>query len=205
MAATAFPLEEDKGEDDMIVLPRREITFPLAFGPPAGFLPADLATWPKVEGRLEYVNGRLEFTPPCGEAQQVVAFDIGVDIGIWCRANPGFSAGGNEAGMKLEGDVRAADVGVWRKTEEPAGSGFRRTPPILAVEVIGKDDTLALLREKAAWYLAHGVETVWIVDPKEREAHVVTASGSVTVKDRMPEPASLPGLTPELASFFRQL
>jgi len=192
-------------EDAMTVVPRRAVTFPLRFAAPAEFVVDDPRTWPEVEGRLEYVNGRLEFMPPCGRFQQRVTVDVTTELNLWCRSTPGYIVGGNEAGMKLGDDVRGADAAIWRATGEAADHTFERTAPLLAVEVMGRDDTLAILEEKAAWYLAHGVETVWIVDPEKRQAYVVAHSGKTTAHERMPEPSSLPGLVPLVASFFRQL
>lgn len=188
----------------MTIVPRIAVTFPLVLPVPEGFLPADLATWPTVEGRLEYVDGRLEYMPPCGKLQQRVAPLVSADLVRWCDAHPEFVTGANEAGMKLGGDVRGADAAIWR-AGEPADHQVAHTAPVLAVEIIGRDDTLALLQEKAAWYLGRGVETVWIIDPEAREAHVVTRDGSAVARDRLPEPASLPGLAPLVASFFRTI
>src|SRR5262249_47348486 len=42
------------------------IRFPVELDIPAGFDPGDPATWPRVEGRLEYVAGKLLYMPPCG-------------------------------------------------------------------------------------------------------------------------------------------
>jgi Uma2 family endonuclease len=102
--------------------------------------------------------------------------------------------------------VRAADAAVWKDAAR-AGEGFARLPPVLAVEVAGVDDAPEDLLEKARWYIAHGVETVWIVLPQTRAAKVVTGAGIVDVggDERLPEPACLPGLSPRLADFFRQL
>lgn len=202
-AALSFPIEWY--DDEMVAVPRGSVKLPLVIPTPPGFVVDDLDTWPKFPGRLEFVNGRLEFMPPCGVAQNNVAPVIGAALVSWCDSHPDFRAGGNEAGMKLGEDVRGADAAIFRKAGSPATHAFYRVPPVLAVEVMGRDDTLALLQEKAVWYLAHGVETVWIVDPDKREAHVVTASSTVMVTDVMPEPASLPGLTPRVESFFRQL
>jgi Uma2 family endonuclease len=101
--------------------------------------------------------------------------------------------------------VRAADAAVWR--EAPAADGFARTPPLLAVEVAGIDDTVQMLRDKSRWYLDHGVVTVWIVIPQSRSALSITSMGEVEVSSDapMPEPAGLPELSPRVASFFHQL
>jgi Uma2 family endonuclease len=188
-----------------IVVPRIAVRLPLALPVPAGFEAADHRTWPVVLGRLEYVGGTLEYMPPCGEAQQRTAADVVTELNLWRRHHPEFAVGGNEAGMLLGGEVRAADAAVWRNA--PPGAGFSRVAPILAVEVGGVDDTLDVLLDKAGWYLAHGIETVWIVLPQSRTVHVVTAAGTVEVdgRSRLPEPAGLAELTPLVADFFRQL
>jgi len=108
--------------------------------------------------------------------------------------------------MLLGGEVRAADAAVWRNTAH-AGDGFARLPPILAVEVAGVDDTPDALLEKARWYLAHGVETAWIVLPQSRAARVVTDAGLVEVDggERLPEPNALTGLSPLVAEYASDL
>jgi Uma2 family endonuclease len=191
---------------DLTVVPRLAVRFPLALPTPEGFEVTRPETWPAVPGRLEYVNGRLQYMPPCGEVQQRTAADVVTELNLWRRQHPAFVVGGNEAGMLLGGEVRAADAAVWKNTAR-AGEGFARVPPVLAVEVAGVDDTAEELLEKARWYIAHGVETVWVVLPQTRAAKVVTAAGIVDVgnDERLPEPASLPGLSPQLADFFRQL
>lgn len=180
--------------------------FPLVLPAPEGFEVACPSTWPGVAGRLEYVGGRLEYTPPCGEVQQRTAADVVTELNIWRREHPEFVVGGNEAGMLLGGEVRAADAAVWRNAGR-SGEGFARLPPVLAVEVAGIDDMSEALLEKARWYLAHGVETVWIVLPSSRSVRVVTAATIVEVATgkRLPQPLSLAGLAPLVADFFRQL
>jgi Uma2 family endonuclease len=191
---------------DLTVVPRIAVRFPLALPPPHGFEVTRPETWPAVPGRLEYVRGRLEYMPPCGEVQQRTAADVVTELNLWRRQHPAFVVGGNEAGMLLGGEVRAAGAAVWENAGR-AGEGFARVPPVLAVEVAGVDDTPEALLEKARWYITHGVETVWVVLPQTRAAKVVTGAGIVDVggDERLPEPASLPGLSLLLADFFRQL
>lgn len=177
---------------------------PLPLPIPAGFDAARPQTWPRVTGRLEYVQGRLEYMPPCGKNQQRVCVDVVTELGVWCRARTGFIVGGNEAGMLLGGEVRGADAAVWRAGEE-AGDEFARTAPVLAVEVCGEDESGPMLTAKARWYLDHGVERVWVVDPMTRRVHVVTAEGVVEAVDRIPEAPSLPGLSPWVKDLFRQI
>jgi Uma2 family endonuclease len=46
--------------------------------------------------------------------------------------------------------------------------------PDLAVEVKSPDDSLKSMREKARYYLAHGTQLVWLVDPEKRLVEVYT-------------------------------
>jgi Uma2 family endonuclease len=196
----------DKARFDDVVQVPASVRFPVELVPPDGFDPADLSTWPRIDGRLEWVGARLLYMPPCGEMQQVTVIDVSGTLWLWQRSHPEFSVGGNEAGMRLGEDSRAADVGVWRR-ERPLTWGFRRQPPLLAVEVAGRDEGAETLREKARWHLAQGVPVIWIVLPDERRVIVVTAAGETHHQpgDRLPKHPDLPGLEPEVAELFRQV
>jgi Uma2 family endonuclease len=82
-----------------------------------------------------------------------------------------------------------------------------RVPPLLAVEVAGRDDDRETLIDKAQWYRAHGVQTIWIVVPKTRTVTVVDARGTTDHASGtvLPEPDELPGLRVEVRTFFVQL
>lgn len=192
-----------------IVVPRAAITFPLRVPTPPGFDPDQAPTWPAVSGRLEYVEGALWYTPPTGDDHQETAADVVTELNNWRRSHPELVVGANEAGMKLGGAVRAADAAVWRRSALPDANtgGLRRTPPVLAVEVAGIDDTVEMLREKARWYLAQGVDSVWILVPRERRASIVTSEGELELgpDGEIPERAALPGLRPRVADLFLQV
>lgn len=126
----------------------------------------------------------------------------------WANAHPDFVVGGNEAGMKLGNDIRAADAAVWRRVDVgPSVGRLRHAPPILAVEVAGQDEDEQTLRHKAAWYLAHGVETVWLVLPETREVLALGATGELryTAGEVLAAETGLPALTPAVDRFFAQL
>jgi hypothetical protein len=63
------------------------------------------------------------------------------------------------------------------------------------------------MRKKATWYLTHGVVLVWILDVREKTAHVITLAGETVhgLGERIPERAELPGLSPLVDDLFRQL
>jgi Uma2 family endonuclease len=173
-----------------------------------GVDPSRPSTWPAIDGRLEYVGGRLLYMPPCADYQQDVATDVSYVLRTWSEQHPEYIVGGNEAGMKLGGDVRAADAAVWRKADVRERTGRVRTvPPILAVEVAGQDEEERVLGDKARWYLGHGVRLVWLVLPETREVIVVEQASEQRFGhgERLPETELLPGLDPHVARFFAQL
>lgn len=140
-------------DDDAVVLRRAGVRFPLELRP-SGFSADDLKTWPEAEGRLEWLEGRLLYMPPCADIQHDVAVDVVHLLRTWSEAHPDFVIGGNEAGMKLGTDVRAADAAVWRRADlGPSVGRLGHTAPLLAVEVAGQDEDESVLRSKAEWYL----------------------------------------------------
>jgi Uma2 family endonuclease len=173
-----------------------------------GVDPLRPSTWPAIDGRLEYLEGRLLYMPPCADYQQDVAMDVAYVLRSWSEQRPEFIVGGNEAGMKLGGDLRAADAAVWRAADAGERSGrVRSVAPVLAVEIAGEDEDERALKDKASWYFTHGVALVWLVLPHQREVVVITPAGEerFTGTQRLPPTSLLPGLEPEVARFFIQL
>ena len=184
------------------------VRFPVELTPPEGFDPARLETWPRVEGRLEWVGGRLLYMPPCGDRQQYTVADVVATLVNWVRSHPEFAVGTNEAGMRLGDDSRGADAAMWHRAKgDTYDGGFQRMPPVLAVEVAGRDEGEPELRDKARWYLGVGVPIVWLVLPAEREVVVVTSEGErrYGVGERLPADPRLPGLCPLTDEFFVQI
>lgn len=195
--------------DEVISLPRA-VRFPVELVPPPGFDAARLETWPQVAGRLEYVEGRLLFIPPCGDYQQDTTTDVVITLGAWIRKHPELVLATNEAGMRLGGATRAADVAIWRRSDLGAyDGGLRRVPPVLAVEVAGPDegDSETALREKADWYLSVGVAVVWILLPPRREVLVVSPDGETrfSIGDTIHHLPELPGLHVKVSDLFVQI
>ena len=202
--ARPAPSERD---EETIPVPG-SVRFPVELTPPPGFVPARLETWPRVAGRLEWVAGKLLYMPPCGERQSWTVADAVGTLFNWARAHPGFVLGTNEPGILLRDDVRAADAAIWRRANaRPASPGVARVPPLLAVEVAGRDEGEAELRQKARWYLDVGVAVVWILLPKEREVLVVTSAGESRHRmgERLLPDPGLPDLAPAVDELFRQV
>jgi Uma2 family endonuclease len=189
------------------MLRRTGVRFPIELRP-LGTVIDEPSTWPVAEGRLELVEGRLLYMPPCADIQQDVAVDVVHLLRDWSETHSDYVVGGNEAGMKLGADIRAADAAVWRRSSVgPSVGRLRHVPPTLAVEVAGQDEDEAVLREKAGWYLRSGVAVVWLVFPEVREVAVLRSAGEVRYQrgERLAEMVELPGLIPAVARFFAQL
>ena len=79
---------------------------------------------------------------------------------------------------------RIADVCVVRRDlpMEP----IVRTPPLLCIEILSRDDRMSEIQERVEDYLAMGVRAVWVVDPRRRRAYEATSSGAL-----QPVPAEL--------------
>jgi len=190
------------------ILVPASVRFPVELEPPEGFRPEEPASWPRIDGRLEWVGGRLLYMPPCGGIQQGVSVSVVGILDRWQEEHPDFFVGGNEAGMILGADVRGAEGAVWRRDAVlPLTGRYIRVAPILAVEVGGREEGEPELRAKAQWYLGHGVTVVWLVLPTTRDVVVVTAGGESRhgAGERLPPHPALPGLEPAVERFFRQL
>ena len=74
--------------------------------------------------------------------------------------------GSTEQRVRVSADrVRIPDLVVLRPGPQP---DVLTDPPLLVVEILSPDDTYSDTQERAADYLAMGVGTVWIIDPKTR-------------------------------------
>jgi Uma2 family endonuclease len=67
--------------------------------------------------------------------------------------------------------VRIPDVCLVPKSDD---SEVPRDPPVLCIEVLSSDDRPIRLARLIADYLAFGVPLIWIIDPYNHEAFVVT-------------------------------
>src|SRR5438309_4553636 len=69
------------------------VRFPVELEPPEGFRPEEPASWPRIDGRLEWIGGRLLYMPPCGWIQQGVSVSVVTVLGQWQEERPDFLRG----------------------------------------------------------------------------------------------------------------
>jgi Uma2 family endonuclease len=74
-------------------------------------------------------------------------------------------------------NYRIADICVVRR--ETPFEPVVRTPPLLCIEILSRDDRMSEIQERVEDYLAMGVSAVWIVDPRRRRAYEATAAGAL--------------------------
>ena len=76
---------------------------------------------------------------------------------------------------------RVPDVCVVAGTK-PTEQIFTK-PPLIAIEILSKDDRMSDMQERIDDYLKFGVRYVWIVDPRTHRAWEYTKDGSHEAKD----------------------
>lgn len=106
--------------------------------------------------------------------------------------------------------TRRADASVIPINRMPTATyedeGHCVTAPDLVVEVISPNDLAFEVDEKRDEWLAAGVRTVWIVEPKTRTVRVHRADGSYAFlrdSDTLTAPDILPGFAVPVADLFR--
>jgi len=110
--------------------------------------------------------------------------------------------------MGLGDDTRAADAPVWRRADTRRGKpGLRFVPPVLAVDVTGREEGDRQLRDNVRWYPRVGVPLVRLVLPEVREVVVVTGAAATRHRmgERLPADPRLPDLAPAVDELFAQV
>lgn len=54
-----------------------------------------------------------------------------------------------------------------------------RTPPMLAVEILSREDRMSDIQERLEDYMQMGVRALWVVDPVRRRAYFAESSGTM--------------------------
>jgi Uma2 family endonuclease len=95
---------------------------------------------------------------------------------------------------------RIPDVLLMRKTD-PAET-IVTIAPLLCIEILSRDDSMSDIQERIDDYLAMGVCTIWVVDPRRRKAYQTDGQSLQPVETlSVPEtPISIP-----LAEVFAEL
>ena len=142
----------------------------------------------------------VEMTPMPDHANTQTMTGTRLTLWLWTGALPGYVAG-SELTIDL-GDWRCQpDVSIHRAR----GRVIPREAPLLAVEIRSDSNTWRELRAKAARYLAHGTQMVWLVDTDARtlELHCTeTPPQTLRGDDLIDGGATLPGFRLPVRDLF---
>ena len=135
--------------------------------------------------KFELLEGRLVVMEPTGGAQGVAVSAVNCLLGSWIRERRLGISLTNEPGFILDrgpDTVRSPDFAFIRaeRVPDPVPDGYLRMAPDFAVEVVGKDEKVASVHDKARMWLRAGVGELWVVDPRDRTA-------TVHLRDREPQ------------------
>ena len=76
---------------------------------------------------------------------------------------------------------RVPDVSLMRASDPY--EEIVRTPPLLCVEILSREDRMTEMEDKIEDYLKMGVETIWVINPKARSVVMCDAGGSRRVSE----------------------
>lgn len=152
----------------------------------------------------EYVNG--EVVPKLAPQRRHVA--LAEELIVLIRAYRGSARGafsGPEPAVLFDvpGDRRVLlpDVAYWAPGK-PQG-GELMAAPTLAVEIRSPGQPRGEMREKGAYYVDHGVDAAWLVDPESRTVELFERDRRVVIGpgEALSSPL-LPGLSIDVAALF---
>ena len=162
--------------------------------------------------RYELVDGKLYEMPLPSPRHGKIAGNISFVLQTYVRRHGLGRVMVGGAGFLLSSDpdtVRGPDVAFISYQRFPADQElpfhYADLVPDLAVEVVSPSDTRPYLQQKTEAWLAAGVQAVWVVDPRTRQAAIHRADQDALVlhSDATLEGSpALPGFTCQVADFF---
>ena len=140
----------------------------------------ELAHQPDNVNHYELIEGDLFEMPPPGYAHGRLAVKIARYIDIYVEEHQ-LGEVTVETGYHPPDSrhtLLSPDVAFLSKAKAPHPSWVKYIPvmPDLAIEILSPTDTLRQARRKAALYLRHGTQLVWIVLPDEKGVDVCRAA-----------------------------
>ncbi len=126
------------------------------------------------EHDAEYVRGEIVERGMPDRLHSTIQFLILMAVGRLIQSHPLFPY--PELRLRLEPRVfRIPDISVFGG--QAPRENVPSTPPLLAIEILSKDERYHVLMEKLEEYRVWGVPNIWVVDPLARRLALYTASG----------------------------
>jgi Uma2 family endonuclease len=123
-------------------------------------------------------NGELIVRSPTGIEGAGQESDLGLELGLWARADGRGRYFGPSAGFTLpDTSMRAADAvwmswDRWNTLSPQQRKGFARVCPEFVIEVRSETDRLRPLQQKMQSWVANGAELAWLIDPARRVVEI---------------------------------
>jgi Uma2 family endonuclease len=126
------------------------------------------------EHDAEFVRGEIVERAMPDNTHSLIQFLILMAIGRLIQSHPLFPR--PELRLRLAPDVyRIPDISVF--AGEAPKQSVPSEPPLLAIEILSKDDRHHNLMEKLEEYRVWGVPNIWVVDPLAKRFSVYTERG----------------------------
>lgn len=169
----------------------------------------DLLRLPKDGCKYELVKGELRVSP-AGLRHEKIGMRLGQLLLNFAEQHRLGDVYGSSAGFKLpNGDVRSPDVSFMRADRLPDGQapeGFAEFLPDLAIEIVSPTDRAPEIAEKIGEYLTHGVQMVWLVEPRHQTITVYRSMTDVMTlhaADELRGDPVLPGFSCRVQQVFK--
>lgn len=162
-------------------------------------------------GRCELVRGEIVRMAPAGDLHGRVTGELTVLLGGFIRQHRLGVYWAAESGFIVSqgpDTVRAPDFAFVTKDRATAvRPGYCSVAPDLVVEVVSPHDSAGDVAEKVSEWLAFGVRSVWVAEPKSRTItihHQGTSTYRYGPGDTLTDEAVLPGFALRVAEVFSQ-
>lgn len=132
---------------------------------------------PETKPYSEYIDGKVVQKPMPTYAHMVIHRLLSVVFTLYLRAHPIGDAGPELRCVFTPQGRRVARVPdfvfvSWERLGGTRGDQPLRGAPDLAVEILSPDDRMIDVEAQVAFYLAHGVRLVWVINPQARTVTV---------------------------------
>ena len=160
------------------------------------------------ELRLELTADRkLIIMAPTGSMTGWRNSKLNQRLANWAEADGSGLAFDSSTGFTLPNGARRSPDAAWipytrwQSLTPEQQAGFAPLCPDFVVELRSRDDSLTMLRDKLAEYMANGARLGWLLDPENRTVYVYHPGQAV---EQLSEPTSITG-DPVLPGFVFQL
>ena len=161
---------------------------------------------PETEPASELIDGEVVQKPMTKRDHWLVADALLAALRAYRKSRGGISGPETTVPFRPGANALVPDLAYWA-AEKPTGTRDESLPPTLAVEIRSEGQSLESLRTKCRFYIEHGVDVAWLIDPAGRVVESLDRDG-VSNSFRPGERISsryLPGFALTVAELFEDI